>query len=161
MGVCRLQAQHNGEDNRGTKHSCLNEYDMAPKKLDANTPTRISIKLLVLNLDLYRLHFPFQGFIKVVSHRFCLLFCKQAVFVIFSAPRCAKNPRSQWFFSLPCVSRNHPSRITSMFPFRNVVASCFRVTKVMTEINFGLIRIDWNSNPVSKFLLHQITIFTV
>ena len=32
--------------------------------------------------------------------------------------------------------------------FRNVVASCFRVSKVITDTNFGVIRINWYSNPV-------------
>ncbi|XP_065061416.1 uncharacterized protein LOC135688479 isoform X2 [Rhopilema esculentum] len=40
-----------------------------------------------------------------------------------------------------------PKKLCQWF-IKNVVASCFRVTNVVTEINYGLIKIDWNAKPV-------------
>jgi len=82
--------------------------------------------------------------------------------VHFSEVNCMNSSSSGYpLYEVTSSSMTH-SCSSSLLPYgvcdwtlKNVVASCFRVTKVITDTNFGVIRINWYSNPIEvSFEIH-------
>ena len=42
-----------------------------------------------------------------------------------------------------------PYRMVCFTRYRNAIGNDFRITEPVVERNFGLVEINWNSNPVS------------
>eukprot|EP00794_Sanderia_malayensis_P002603 gene2603-3016_t len=83
--------------------------------------------------------------------------------VHFSEVNCMNASSSGYpLYEVTSSSLTH-SCSSSLLPYgicdwtlKNVVASCYRVSSVITENNFGIIRINWESEPVKvNFELHS------